>query len=129
MSERRLTMMTARNPSTPRATSDGPWEYEIATHNYWLAPHWRAMLGYTEQEVPGTRESMKALVHPEDLPGQQAAFERCLAGQGQYDAEFRVRMKSGEYRWFRSRGICERDEKGNAIRVSGALQVITEPRH
>jgi two-component system sensor histidine kinase/response regulator len=111
-----------------RGTSDGPWEYEIATHNYWLAPHWRAMLGYTEQEVPGTRESMKALVHPEDLPGQQAAFERCLAGQGQYDAEFRVRMKSGEYRWFRSRGICERDEKGNAIRVSGALQDITERR-
>jgi two-component system sensor histidine kinase/response regulator len=123
-----LRLAEARLARSIRGTSDGPWEYEIANQNYWLAPHWREMLGYTEEELPGTRDSLKALVHPDDLPAQQAAFERCLAGAGQYDAEFRVRMKSGAYRWFRSRGICERDTDGNPIRVSGALQDVTERR-
>jgi len=118
----------ARLARSIRGTSDGPWEYEIANQNYWLAPHWREMLGYTEEELPGTRESLKALVHPEDLAVQQTAFERCLANLGPYDAEFRVRLKSGAYRWFRSRGICERDADGNPIRVSGALQDVTERR-
>jgi two-component system sensor histidine kinase/response regulator len=118
----------ARLARSIRGTSDGPWEYDIATENYWLAPHWRAMLGYSEEELPGTRESLRNLVHVDDRIIQQKAFERCLAGQGPYDAEFRVRMKSGEYRWFRSRGICERDADGNPIRVSGALQDVTERR-
>ena len=118
----------ARLARSIRGTSDGPWEYEIATENYWLAPHWREMLGYSEEELPGTRESLRNLVHVDDRPIQATAFERCLAGAGPYDAEFRVKMKSGEYRWFRSRGICERDADGAPIRVSGALQDVTERR-
>src|SRR5690606_3398619 len=118
----------ARLARAIRGTSDGPWEYDIATNTYWHAPRWREMLGYGEGEVPTDRDSMSALIHPEDLPIQQAAFERCLAGLGPYDAEFRVRTKAGEYRWFRSRGFCERDARGRPIRVSGALQDITEKR-
>ncbi|HEU4628028.1 MAG TPA: response regulator [Steroidobacteraceae bacterium] len=119
----------ARLARAIRGTSDGPWEYEIATGKYWLAPQWRAMVGYSVGDFPNpTLETMRELIHPDDLPAQQAAFERCIATAGVYDAEFRVRTKSGEYRWFRSRGICDTDDNGNPTRVSGALQDITERR-
>jgi two-component system, sensor histidine kinase and response regulator len=119
----------ARLARAIRGTSDGPWEYEIATQKYWLAPQWRAMVGYTVGDFPSpTMQTMRGLVHPDDLPGQQAAFERCIESAGVYDAEFRVRTKSGEYRWFRSRGICDTDDNGKPTRVSGALQDITERR-
>ena len=69
------------------------------------------------QERNGRRDSRHRiehieLVHPDDLPAQRAAFQRCLDTGGAYDAEFRVRVQSGEYRWFRSRGICEKDANG-----------------
>jgi two-component system sensor histidine kinase/response regulator len=119
----------ARLARAIRGTSDGPWEYEIATGRYWLAPQWRVMLGYDENDLQNpTLETLRELVHPDDRPMQQAAFERCIETAGVYDAEFRVRTKSGEYRWFRSRGICDTDENGKPLRVSGALQDITERR-
>jgi PAS domain S-box-containing protein len=119
----------ARLARAIRGTTDGPWEYEIATNRYWVAPHWREMLGYSEEDLPvATQESLTALVHPDDLPGQQAAFQRSIETAGVYDAEFRARTKSGEYRWFRSRGICNADASGRPTRVSGALQDITERR-
>lgn len=111
-----------------RGTTDGPWEYEIATQRYWLAPHWRQMLGYSEAELPTERNALLKLIHPADRPAQQEAFRRCLEGKAPYDVEFRVLMKNGEYRWFRSRGACERDAQDNPVRVSGALQDVTERR-
>jgi PAS domain S-box-containing protein len=119
----------ARLARAIRGTSDGPWEYDVRTGQYWLAPQWHEMLGYSANDLGTAKMStMRTLVHPDDLPAQQAAFQRCLETAGVYDAEFRVRVKSGEYRWFRSRGICEVDANGRPTRVSGALQDITERR-
>jgi two-component system, sensor histidine kinase and response regulator len=112
-----------------RGTSDGPWEYDVRTSEYWLAPQWHEMLGYSASDLgTATMSTMRELIHPDDLPAQRAAFQRCLETAGVYDVEFRVRVKSGEYRWFRSRGICEVDARGRPTRVSGALQDITERR-
>jgi len=117
----------ARLERVLRGTNDGPWEYDVATDSYWLASDFLKLCGYGPELVP-TREAMKALIHPEDVEGQQTSFRRCLAGFGPYDAEFRVRQSDGRYRWFRSRGICEFDTDGKAIRMSGALQDISERR-
>jgi PAS domain S-box-containing protein len=119
----------ARLARAIRGTSDGPWEFDVATGRYWLAPHWRAMLGYDQDELPDpTIDLLRTLIHPDDLPIQQAAFDKCLETAGVYDSEFRARMKTGEYRWFRSRGICDNGANGKPARVSGALQDVTERR-
>ncbi len=110
-----------------RGTNDGPWEYDVATDSYWLAPHFLKVCGYGPELVP-TRAAMKALIHPDDVETQQAAFQRCLQGLGPYDAEFRVRQSDGGFRWFRSRAICEFGASGKPIRMSGALQDISERR-
>jgi two-component system sensor histidine kinase/response regulator len=119
----------ARLARAIRGTSDGPWEYEVATGHYWLAPQWREMVGYSVGDLANpTMNTLRDLIHPDDVPAQRAAFQRCIETAGVYDVEFRVRVKSGEYRWFRSRGICDVDEQGRPTRVSGALQDITERR-
>ena len=41
----------ARLARAIRGTSDGPWECDVPTGRYWLAPHWRTMLGYDESEL------------------------------------------------------------------------------
>ncbi|HTW37837.1 MAG TPA: response regulator [Steroidobacteraceae bacterium] len=124
---RTLSRAEARLERILRGTNDGPWEYDVATESYWLAPHFLKVCGYGPELVP-TRAAMKALIHPQDVSAQQAAFERCLQGRGPYDVEFRVRQSDGGYRWFRSRGICEFDANGTPARMSGALQDVSERR-
>ncbi len=41
----------ARLARAIRGTTDGPWEFEVQTSRYWLAPHWRTMLGYSVDEL------------------------------------------------------------------------------
>ena len=118
----------ARYERAIRGTTDGPWEYEVATGRYWLAPHWHRGLSYSEEEVPTSHDALLALVHPDDRALQMQAFQRCIEGLAPYDVEYRLRTKSGEYRWYRSRGACERDAQGRPVRVSGALQDVTERR-
>jgi two-component system, sensor histidine kinase and response regulator len=126
-SAERLEFTEARLERILRGTNDGPWEYDVATDTYWLAPHFMKVCGYGPELLP-SRAAMKALIHPDDVGAQQTAFLRCLQGHGPYDIEFRVRQSDGRYRWFRSRGICEFDGEGKPIRMSGALQDISERR-
>ncbi|MGH8237286.1 MAG: response regulator, partial [Steroidobacteraceae bacterium] len=94
----------------------------------WNAPRILEMLGYTEEEMAPTRDGWVSLVHPDDALQKEDAYRRHIDDGAPYDAEFRLRTKSGEYRWFRSRGQCERDAQGRPIRMSGALQDVTERR-
>jgi two-component system, sensor histidine kinase and response regulator len=118
----------ARLARALRGTRDVPWEYDVAAARYWMAPNTLQMFGYRQDEVAQWQDPMQQLLHPDDLLVQQSAFQRCIEGQGPYDVEFRARMRTGEYRWFAARGTCERDGVGRPIRVSGALQDVTERR-
>ncbi len=42
-------------------------------------------------------------------------------GKTPFDIEYRLKMKTGEYRWFRARGQTRRNPEGIPLRVVGAL--------
>jgi PAS domain S-box-containing protein len=46
-----------------------------------------------------------------------------------YDAEFRLRTRSGNYRWFEARGKSVRDANGEALRMAGSITDITDRKH
>ncbi|MBC8287499.1 MAG: PAS domain S-box protein [Nitrospinae bacterium] len=49
-------------------------------------------------------------------------------GQEKYDVELRLKHKSGEYRWFRSKGAVKRDKEGKALRMSGSISDIQKEK-
>ena len=67
-----------------------------------------------------------ALVHPDDRERAMAAWEGSVATGEPYEAEYRLRHHSGEYRWILSRGCAERDPRGNVIRWYGSCTDIHE---
>ncbi len=67
-------------------------------------------------------------IHPEDLPAARARFSGHIAGTEEYyDAEYRIRTRSGRWRWIFERGrVIERDAAGKALRLVGTCMDIDQ---
>ncbi|WP_163018173.1 PAS domain-containing protein, partial [Pseudomonas viridiflava] len=83
------------------------------------------LLGFeTVEEFPDVLDSWASRLHPEDKERSLNSFGAHLndrSGKTPFDIEYRSKMRSGEYRWFRARGQTKRDATGAPLRVVGAL--------
>jgi PAS domain S-box-containing protein len=109
-----------------RGTQDGLWEIDLVTKAHWYGYRFAEILGYSAAELSSSPDKFAALVHPEDLERVKAHVEDHLAKGTVLDVEFRVRHKAGHYEWVRSRAQAERDLHGTPMRLSGAMQLITD---
>ncbi|WP_285759395.1 SpoIIE family protein phosphatase [Nocardiopsis ansamitocini] len=66
-------------------------------------PEWRAVTGQSEEEYL-SRGWLSAL-HPDDLERAELAWGDAIEDRTIYDATFRVRVRSGEYRHYHSRAV------------------------
>ncbi|SEE26052.1 PAS domain S-box-containing protein [Pseudomonas coleopterorum] len=112
--------------------SDGLWDMEVIAGDpvnpknpFWWSTQFRRLLGFeTVEEFPDVLDSWASRLHPEDKERSLAAFGSHLndrSGKTPFDIEYRLKMKTGEYRWFRARGQTRRDAQGAPLRVVGAL--------
>lgn len=69
------------------------------------------------------------VVHPDDLPQVQAAWDNAFRTGESYEVEFRIRRADGQYRWHIARGIPLRDEAGHVEHWFGAATDIDGQRH
>jgi PAS domain S-box-containing protein len=87
------------------------------------------LFGLDEASFGGTIESFNEMVHPDDLPRVSAALERAIESCGEYDAEYRVVLPTGELRWIQAHGRALADESGGpAVRLVGAAHDTTAVR-
>ncbi|MES2647658.1 MAG: ATP-binding protein [Bacteroidota bacterium] len=63
-------------------------------------------------KLPNGHWSWEGLVHPDERVLTAEAWKHSVKTGSIYQLEHRVQMKTGEYRWFLSRGIPQRDENG-----------------
>jgi PAS domain S-box-containing protein len=112
--------------------SDGLWDMEVIAGDpvnpknpFWWSPQFRRLLGFeTVEEFPDVLDSWASRLHPDDKERAVNALVAHLTdrtGKTPFDLEYRLKTKSGEYRWFRARGQTRRDSHGTPLRVVGAL--------
>ena len=111
-----------------RGTSDGLWDWDPRSGKTWLAPRFKELLGYGDGELASTYEAWESRLHPEDRGRVLEQVRRHLEEGQPYDAEYRLKTRSGEYRWFRARGRAARDERGRPARMAGSISDVTEAR-
>lgn len=110
------------------SSSEGHWEKDLANGRMWFSSSYHALLGYQDGELEATSQQVEALVHPEDIGGgRQALLEHVERGVP-FDIALRLRMKNGDYRWFRHRGMAERDADGNTLLIAGSIQDAHEQK-
>lgn len=103
------------------------WDWNVTTGNIYLSPQWFRILGH-EQGADWLRlETWEKLTHPDDLGPLRSALAAHFKGaDGTFEAEYRMRAKSGEWRWIRSLGrVVEREKGGRVLRMSGTHGDVT----
>jgi PAS domain S-box-containing protein len=97
------------------------WEWNFATGSGTWNERWLRMLGYEPDEIEPSYAGWERLVHPDDLPEILAAANFHMERRTpSYQVEYRLRHKSGEWRWVWTSGrVIERSAEGRAVRVAG----------
>ena len=103
------------------SSTDGYWEWNVATGDVMISASLAKMLGYQVNEIPNNLQYWSQLSHPDDLSGVQQAMTDHLEGQAPfYEVEMRLRRKNGDWLWVRDRGrIVEWDDQGRIKKVVG----------
>lgn len=121
-SEERLTLAFA-------GAQEGVWDWNLDTNAVVYSPHWKQMLGYSDEEIEPHVSAWERLVHPDDRAAAERANEGVSRGQPTYEAEFRLRHKDGHYVHVLSRGFpVRRDPGGPVVRIVGTHFDLTERR-
>jgi PAS domain S-box-containing protein len=122
-----LRVSVERNRLATSAAKVGVWDWNIKTGDFYLDPNIKAILGYTDDEIPNDVEIWVKYVHPEDSKAVMESAQACLDGKtAEYIFEHRMLHKDGSIRWILVRGKAIRDESGNAVRLIGTDADITD---
>jgi PAS domain S-box-containing protein len=118
----------ARYALVTEAIHEGIFDWDIVTDTYYLSPRYKEILGYGDDELPNAPESFFGRIHPDDSARMAEAVQRYSQEleQDRFTDELRLRHRDGTYRWVVSRGRIVRNEKGNPIRIVGAIGDMTD---
>ncbi len=108
-------------------TSEGLWDWDIATGKVFFSRRLKEKFGIPDGEFSTSAKAWLERVHPDD---RKQYREKVVAHLKQetdhYECELRMRCADGEYRWVLDRALALHDESGNAYRMAGSVGDITE---
>ncbi len=123
--------LSSSHERTDRALFGGDlawWDWDYKTGKICFNENRSRMLGFGVDELPQTYTEITRMIHPDDFENTMTRLKRHISGAyPNYEAEFRLKTKTGEWRWFFDKGkVVETDILGNPIRLAGVLIDIHE---
>ena len=99
------------------AMGDGIWDWDLQTGEVFYSDRWLESLGYHRDDARPDLSFVEGITHPEDGEILSQAGTAHLEGKTDYfECEYRLRKKSGDYRWTLGRGrVLERVVSQNWI--------------
>ena len=84
------------------------------------------IFGVKKEDFSGEYEAWRSGLHPDDIERCDNEVALAIAGEQDFDSEFRVIWPNGEIRYIRGIAIIQRDTDGNAIKMTGTNWDVTE---
>jgi PAS domain S-box-containing protein len=109
-------------------SNQGLWDWDMGSDTLFLSARAQEFMGLEPGEPLRLRREWIALspYHPEDLPAVRALISAHLRGESRYfTADYRLRHPSGDWHWYRQRGLALRDVAGKPYRMAGSMEDIT----
>jgi len=106
----------------------GAWEWDFRTNRITWSGHHETIWGMRPGEFDGTYEMFASRIHPDDVENVKSIVEEGRRRRIGHATEFRVVWPDGSIHWIAASGAHTFGEKGEAIRMSGVVQDVTERR-
>ena len=108
------------------ASGQGVWDWDLSSNEVYFSPRWKAMLGYSDSEVPNRIEEWSTRIHPDDYQRVMDTNRQFYHSRNSwFEIEYRLQGKDGSYRLILSRACCLRDGSGYPVRLVGTHTDIT----
>ena len=125
--EKKLIHSLKRYDTVAKATSDTITDYDVLNDKMYYNEGIESVFGYSKSDIVNTGLWWKDKLHPEDKERVQRYSKQVQKlRSGHINIEYRFRCADGSYKYILDRSYLITDEKGNTIRIIGAMQDITE---
>lgn len=107
-------------------SNDGFWDWNIEKDEIFYSKQYYEILGYRNGEFKSDLRTWENRIHEDDIDNVLESMQSHLEGlTDQFICEYRVRSKSGEWKWVLDKGkVAIRGENNNPLRYAGTLSDI-----
>ena len=112
---------------TAASANVGLWQFNRETNELWATEHCRAMFGLAS-DVPLTRDTFLAAIHPEDRETAISSLREALKPNQSAVADVRVVLPDDQVRWIRIRARLHPDDRAAPNKLSGIFVDMTDQK-
>ncbi len=124
---RKFEELKEKQAQSVQATKDGIFEWKLQEQGIYWSPRLKEMIGYEDEELKASPETLEQLMHPEDREGFWQHLHKHLRGEiPEHSAFFRWRHKDGYWVWIHSRGRAIFNEFGDPVKLIGVHTDVTK---
>ncbi len=111
-----------------RAGGVGIWEYDIAANRLVWDDQMYRLYGIAPDQFSGEYEAWRTGLHPDDVARADQEISRALAGENEFNTEFRVIWPDGTTHHIRALAIVQRAPDGQPRLMIGTNWDITDQK-
>jgi PAS domain S-box-containing protein len=102
-------------------SSVGLWDHDLAVDTVHWWNDWCESVDLDPCEGPGHSPRWVSVIHPQDLSRFDEQYRNLIEDRSDsYESEYRIRTRSGNWRWIMSRGrATARNDEGRATHLAG----------
>lgn len=125
--EEELLNLSSRLQLALAATSLGIWDWDLGTNNtVWDDEMYRIYDVNPKNITLTVSEAWAAAVHPDDLDRVNEELRMAIAGEKDFETEFRVIWSDKSIHYVTGNALVVRDQSGKPVRLIGTNSDITE---
>jgi PAS domain S-box-containing protein len=124
--EQRIQESEARLQLAYQSTQSGLWDWDVVNDSAYISPEYCELFGLSEDTQAISYEQWLSHLHPDDRIYAISIHQDVLQNRQTYfEYDYRILHPAG-VRWIAARGQAFFDEQGNATRMVGNVQNITD---
>jgi PAS domain S-box-containing protein len=126
-SEQALRQSEAYLTEAQRLSHTGSWAFDVASNKYvYTSEECVRIFELDAQQESRTREAVARLIHPEDWPRVNEAYEKSVREKVDISSEFRIRVPSGTVKHVHAIRHPVLNDAGDVVQLVGTVIDITE---
>lgn len=105
----------------------GVWHWpDIKKPQQWWSKRYYDLLGYEENEIDANLTNFSKLIHPDDVKAAYAIHTQHTPKYPIFYIEYRLKNKSGVYKWYLASGKIRFNNAGEPVSMLGSLIDIND---